>query len=114
MLVKQVVEITITDMQKGEVTGLILNDKKFVFSNDVKTKNESMLAPARPYKRQKNIIDKWLEANNIYKFTLDDFYKANPKQRLQKKRTEGYISRLIKEKVITQVSNDTFLVNDRR
>jgi hypothetical protein len=54
---------------------------------------------------------KWIVEKNIHEFTLEDFYRAYPKQREQsQRRQELYISRLIKSNKLVQISNDKFMV----
>lgn len=64
-----------------------------------------------PTKRYRNMLDKWIKKNNITKFSIKQFIKDNPKQRYSSYRINNYLSQMITDKTLTQISNDTFMVN---
>lgn len=121
MQVKQVVEIIITDMKAGKITGLILDNEKFIGNtkSDPKTIEIKELPVKLPPKlkripkRSKNKVDTWIKEKNITKFSMKEYLQDRPNDYYQRKRIEHYITKMVKDKTLTQISNDSFIVNKK-
>jgi len=118
MIVKQVIEVIVTDMEKGNITGLMFDDNYFKLvdkkkvSVKIKKVNKIELNKKNKRKRFENKVDKWIKEKDITTFNIDNYFKDNPDDLLQKKRIIQYISKMINDKTLIQVSNNTFLLNN--
>ena len=123
MIVKHVVEITVIDMENEELKRFILDGKKYIQENSSEEKTIPIEKPVeikkplkkyRPTKRSKNVVDTWIKEKKVFKFNFTEYFKDNPKQYYQRRRIEYYISKMVDDRTLTQVSNDTFIVNKKK
>ena len=117
MKIIHTVEIEITDMKDGQITGFILDGKKYpkpkkehLINDYVQPKYMPPKKCKKPKKRMGNVVDTWIRENNIVKFTLKQFFEANPSQLLQKTRIKNYIYRMVADNTLKQLDANTLLV----
>ena len=108
------IEITghIWDMKDGKTTAINVDGEIFRLEGTDKVGGNKPENPS-PKGKKETYLHKWIRKNNIESFTLDDFYKAYPKQkerRKQRKLIEKYISEMIANNELLQMGNDTFKV----
>lgn len=65
-------------------------------------------------KRYVNVIDKWIKNNNIKRFKIDDYIKGDVGRIYQRKRINKYLSSMIADNTLLQVSNNEFIVKEEK
>jgi len=116
MEIKHIVEIIITDMEAGHITGFILDGKQYGKTNkqETATIEKQTIKINTPKKRSHNIIDTWLDNKpKLISFSINDFFKDQPEQKLQRQRTEKYLTKMIDDNTIKQTNKDSFVVTTR-
>lgn len=96
----------IWEMREGKTTAVNIDDKIFrLDTSDVKSpKSFSYL--------KETYLSKWIKENSIQVFTLEDFYKAYPRQRDRKRHVDKYISEMIADNKLLQIGKDKFKVTE--
>lgn len=112
MQVRQTVEIIVTDMTDGMVTGHILDGSHFSLTKEPEPEPEPVFKPPlkkyKKRKRPKNKVDVWIRKNNITTFSMEDYLKDNPNDYYTRKRIKEYISKMLDDRTLFQISNTTF------
>lgn len=89
------IDVVVLESDSDKVIELVYKNRIYKYDRDIKF--------IRPH------LVKWLKTKNIgYVFSLDMFFTAYPKQRTYHKDNMRYLSILVEERRIIQISNTSF------
>ena len=98
------IEGQIWEMKEGKTTAIKVGEEIF------RSVTSDTRYPQSSFNAKETYLSKWIRKNNITIFTIDDFYKAYPKQKDRKKQVDRYISEMIADDKLLQTGKDKFKV----